>query len=301
MEILLAREMGFCFGVERAISLVYQAREEDPEGEICVLHEIVHNKHVIRELEQKSIRCVEALDEIPSGRMVVSAHGVSPEVVRTARARGLHVLDATCPLVTRIHRIVRQLAEQGKHVILLGDEGHSEVTGIVGQAPDQVLVIHSPDQVDTLPAEWEDVALLSQTTQDRAQFATMVDRLKTRFPQLQVFDTICDATARRQRAIRELARCCQVIFVVGSTSSANANRLCDIARDCGADARLIENADALREEELQGLATVGVSAGASTPEVLISHVVDRLIGFGGVVREIPIQIETSEDEHGTGH
>ena len=287
MDILLAREMGFCFGVERAISMVYQARERDTGGEISVLHEIVHNQHVIRELAEHGVRCVEELEEIPSGTMVVSAHGVSPDVVQSARDQGLSVLDATCPLVTRIHRIVRQLSRAGTHVLLLGDAGHSEVRGVVGQAPGQVRVIRQIEDVESLPKSWQNVALLSQTTQDREQFVTMVDRLRERYPQLQVYDTICDATARRQRAVRELAQYCQKIFVVGSASSANANRLCAIARDCGVDARLIENADSLAEEELLDIARVGVSAGASTPNVLIRQVVQRLEEFGGEQKEIP--------------
>jgi 4-hydroxy-3-methylbut-2-en-1-yl diphosphate reductase len=286
MKILKAREAGFCFGVERAIDLVQAARDREPDRPIDILKEIVHNQHVIESFEAQDVRSVAGVEDARPGLFVISAHGVSPEVTVAARDRNLDVLDVTCPLVTRIHRIVEKLVNEGREVLLLGDAGHDEVEGILGVNPGHVHLIRTPDDVRALP-DFEHVAMVSQTTQGNCDWDQMVPVLRKRFPDVELHNTICSATEQRQSAIREIARLCSLVYVVGSANSANAQRLVDIAIGLGAEAYLIENAEGLDSAKLHGVEAVGVSAGASTPDVLIQDVLDRLRNLGGHLEPLP--------------
>lgn len=288
MKIHLAREAGFCFGVERAIDMVQEVRNEHPERNIDILNEIVHNRHVIDDFERQDVQSVGSVDEAREGIFVISAHGVSPEVVSRAQGRGLEVLDVTCPLVTKIHRIAGKLVKQGYEVLLLGDEGHDEVEGVLGVAPEHIHRVREPEEVPGLPA-WEKVALVSQTTQGMMEFSAMHSALKERFPDMEVHNTICNATEKRQEAIGELAGISELVVVVGSRNSANATRLKDIALEMGKEAYLIEDVRDLERGWTTGKKIVGVSAGASTPDHLIQGVVERLQEWGGVVEALPGQ------------
>ncbi len=280
MKIHLAREAGFCFGVERAIDMVQEARDTNPGRNIDILNEIVHNKHVIEDFERQDVKSVGKVEDAREGIFVISAHGVSPEVVKSAEKRGLEVLDVTCPLVTKIHRIAGKLVDQGYEVLLLGDEGHDEVEGVLGVAPEHIHRVRHPEEVDDLPA-WERVALVSQTTQGLLEFNAMHNALKARFPEMEVHNTICNATEQRQEAITELSGIAELVVVVGSLNSANANRLRDIALEMGREAYLIEDERDMDPAWITDKSVVGVSAGASTPDHLIQGVVNRLIEWGG--------------------
>ncbi|MDP2360937.1 MAG: 4-hydroxy-3-methylbut-2-enyl diphosphate reductase [bacterium] len=288
MIIHLAREAGFCFGVERAIDMVQAARESAPERPIDILNEIVHNRHVIDDFARQDVRSVNSVDGSRDGIFVISAHGVSPEVVKEAHQRGLEVLDVTCPLVTKIHRTAEKLVRQGYEVLLLGDEGHDEVEGVLGVAPAHIHRIRQPEEAADLPS-WERVALVSQTTQGMAEFDRMEEALRRRFPHIEVHNTICHATEQRQEAIVELAREAEAVIVVGSANSANACRLRDIAADMGRPAWLIEDESGLEADWVRGRRVVGVSAGASTPDKLIRGVIERLESLGGTLRPLPGQ------------
>jgi 4-hydroxy-3-methylbut-2-enyl diphosphate reductase len=288
MIIHLAREAGFCFGVERAIDMVQAARNEHAGRPIDILNEIVHNRHVIEDFQRQDVQSVHSVEDAREGIFVISAHGVSPEVIQQARKRGLDVLDVTCPLVTKIHRTAEKLVARGYEVLLLGDEGHDEVEGVMGVAPEHIHRIRLPEEAAALP-EWPQVALVSQTTQGMAEFDRMVEALLVRFPHLEVHNTICHATEQRQEAIVELASVAEAVVVVGSANSANARRLRDIASEMGRPAWLIEDALGLREEWFHGRAVVGVSAGASTPDKLIRGVIARLEEWGGALQALPEQ------------
>jgi 4-hydroxy-3-methylbut-2-enyl diphosphate reductase len=222
------------------------------------------------------------------GIFVISAHGVSPQIVKGAQARGLEVLDVTCPLVTKIHRTAGKLVQRGYEVLLLGDEGHDEVEGVLGVAPEHIHRIRRPEEAAALP-DWPQVALVSQTTQGMAEFDAMERALKKRFPHLEVHNTICNATEQRQEAIVELARTAEAVVVVGSANSANAQRLRDIAAGMGRPAWLIEDERGLDPAWFAGRAVVGVSAGASTPDKLIRGVIARLEELGGRLQPLPGQ------------
>lgn len=288
MIIHLAREAGFCFGVERAIDLVQAARTEQPGRSIDILNEIVHNRHVIEDFARQDVQSVQSVDEAREGIFVISAHGVSPEVVQRAKARGLEVLDVTCPLVTKIHRTADRLVKRGYEVLLLGDEGHDEVEGVLGVAPEHIHRIRLPEEAAGLP-DWERVALVSQTTQGMAEFDQMERALSRRFPHLEVHNTICHATEQRQEAITELAGVAEAVIVVGSANSANARRLRDIAAEMGRPAWLIEDEGDLQSAWVADRSVVGVSAGASTPDALIRGVIARLEGWGGSLLPLPGQ------------
>ncbi len=288
MIIHLAREAGFCFGVERAIDLVQAARDDQPGRSIDILNEIVHNRHVIDDFARQDVQSVHSVDEARDGIFVISAHGVSPEIVAQAKARNLEVLDVTCPLVTKIHRTADRLVKRGYEVLLLGDEGHDEVEGVLGVAPEHIHRIRQPEEAARLP-EWSQVALVSQTTQGMAEFDLMERALTRRFPHLEVHNTICHATEQRQEAITELAVVAEAVIVVGSGNSANARRLRDIAAEMGRPALLIEDERGLEPAWVAGRAVVGVSAGASTPDKLIRGVIARLEALGGTLLPLPGQ------------
>ena len=284
MEIILASPRGFCAGVERAIVIVEQALERFGRP-IYVRHEVVHNRFVVSDLKKKGAVFVNELDEVPDGATVIfSAHGVSRTVQKEAASRTLSVLDATCPLVTKVHTEVKRFRNEGCEVILIGHAGHPEVEGTLGQSEDGVFLIESIEDADRLSVGNPDrLAYVTQTTLSMDDTAQIVDALKFRFPNIQAprRDDICYATQNRQDAVKRLVSRCDVVFVVGSLASSNSNRLREIAERAGVRAFLIDEATEITADMIDGCHAVGVTAGASAPEVLVKGVVDRLRTLGG--------------------
>jgi 4-hydroxy-3-methylbut-2-enyl diphosphate reductase len=283
--VVLASPRASCAGVVRAVQIVETALAERG-APIYVRKQIVHNAHVVGELERRGAVFVEDVDEVPDGATVIfSAHGVSPAVRRQARARGLEVIDATCPLVAKVHAEARRFAEAGREIVLIGHEGHEEVEGTVGEAPERTHVISSEDDVEGLAlADPERVAYLTQTTLAVDETAGVVDALRRRFPALTgpSSDDICYATQNRQDAVRALASECELVLVVGSQNSSNSQRLVEVSERAGCPARLVGDAGDIRPDWLVGVHRVGLTAGASAPESLVGDVVQALDGLGGV-------------------
>ena len=288
MKILLANPRGFCAGVDRAIEIVNVCLERF-EPPIYVRHEVVHNKFVVEDLANRGAVFVEELDEVPDGAIVIfSAHGVSKAVEDEAERRDLTVFDATCPLVTKVHIEVNKFAKTGVDAVLIGHAGHPEVEGTMGRFdPQYGGRIHLiEDVVDVanldLPTD-TDLAFVTQTTLSMDDTAEVIDALKNKFPKIHAprKDDICYATQNRQDAVKELAARCQVVLVVGSPNSSNSNRLRELAERLGAKAYLIDNAGEMQKDWFAGGETVGVTAGASAPEVLIQEVLDTLQSWGG--------------------
>src|SRR5829696_4120002 len=278
-RLLLAAPRGYCAGVDRAVQTVEHAL--DLYGApVYVRKEIVHNKHVVEKLRERGAVFVEELDDsVPEGAVTVfSAHGVSPAVHEDAQQRGLQTIDATCPLVTKVHRGAVKFATEGYTIVLIGHAGHEEVEGTMGEAPDHIVLVETEADVDTLVVEDETkIAYISQTTLSVDETRTIIARLRERFPHITGprTDDICYATTNRQAAVRQMAQQCDLVLVIGSRNSSNSNRLVDVARDHGAAAYLIDNADEVREEWLEGARVVGISSGASAPEELV----DGLVAF----------------------
>jgi 4-hydroxy-3-methylbut-2-enyl diphosphate reductase len=285
LRVVLAQPRGFCAGVERAIEIVERAlRKYGPP--IYVRHEIVHNRHVVADLGRRGAVFVDELDEIPPGGMTIfSAHGVARRVEELARERDLPVIDATCPLVAKVHSEGRRYAAQGREIVLIGHAGHAEVEGTIGQIPAKVHLVQTVADVEALaPAEPERLAYVTQTTLSVDDTRHIIAALKQRFPAIIGPDVrdICYATQNRQQAVRELARAVDMILVVGSRNSSNSNRLREIGEELGKPAYLIDDADALRPEWFAGVTSVGLTAGASAPETLVQGVLAGLRRFGEV-------------------
>jgi 4-hydroxy-3-methylbut-2-en-1-yl diphosphate reductase len=272
---------GFCAGVDRAIDIVDMALEIHG-APVYVRHEIVHNRHVVEELRRKGAVFVDELEGLPAGAVVIfSAHGVSPAVRQEAAARGLHALDATCPLVTKVHLEALRYAREGYSIVLIGHRGHVEVVGTLGEAPQAITVVETVAEVEALELpDPSRVAYISQTTLSVDDVRAIVEALKKKYPAVHepAKADICYATQNRQDAVRELARRCRIILVVGAPTSSNANRLVEVAKSTGAASYLIEAADDIRPEWLDG--DVGLTAGASTPEHVVRACVDRLRALG---------------------
>jgi 4-hydroxy-3-methylbut-2-enyl diphosphate reductase len=278
-KLLLAAPRGYCAGVDRAVQTVERALELYG-APVYVRKEIVHNKHVVETLRERGAIFVDELDDsIPEGAVTVfSAHGVSPAVHADAERRGLQTIDATCPLVTKVHREALKFASQGYTIILIGHAGHEEVEGTMGEAPDHIVLVQTEDDVDTLEVEDErKVAYISQTTLSVDETRAIIARLRERFPHIvgPRTDDICYATTNRQAAVRQMAGQCGLVLVIGSKNSSNSNRLVDVARANGTPAYLIDGADQVREEWLEGVRVVGITSGASAPEELV----ERLVAF----------------------
>ena len=289
-EILLAQPRGFCAGVDRAIAIVERALALHG-APIYVRHEIVHNKFVVEDLRAKGAVFVEELDEVPSGATVIfSAHGVSLAVRREAEARGLNVFDATCPLVTKVHVEVSRMREQGREVVMIGHEGHPEAEGTMGQSGDGMYLVETEEDVARLQVRNpEQLSYVTQTTLSMDDCARIIAALRARFPRIQgpKRDDICYATQNRQDAVKFMAPRCDVVIVVGSPNSSNSNRLREVAMNLGREAYLVDNADELRAEWIAGKRSIGVTAGASAPEVLVHEVILRLQSLGAArVREL---------------
>ncbi len=287
MKILLANPRGFCAGVDRAIAIVNEAlRRFNPP--IYVRHEVVHNKFVVEDLANRGAIFVEELDEVPDGAIVIfSAHGVSKAVEDEAARRDLTVFDATCPLVTKVHIEVGKFAKEGMDAILIGHAGHPEVEGTMGRFDTtfggRIHLVEDADDVANLNFdEDKELAFVTQTTLSMDDTAVVIDALKDKFPQINAprKDDICYATQNRQDAVKSLAANCDIVLVVGSPNSSNSNRLRELAERLGAKAYLIDNASQMDRSWFDGVACVGVTAGASAPEVLIQEVLDTLQSWG---------------------
>jgi 4-hydroxy-3-methylbut-2-enyl diphosphate reductase len=275
-RLLLAKPRGFCAGVDRAIDVVNLALDLYP-GPVYVRKEIVHNVHVVNELRAKGAIFVDELDEVPDGATVIfSAHGVSPEVRQRAEARGLKVIDATCPLVTKVHHEAIRFAQENRPIVLVGHEGHDEVIGTMGQAPDHIHLIGSVEEAQTLQlSEPDRIAVITQTTLSLDDTSAVIGVLRDRFPTLTApaRDDICYATQNRQMAVKAIAKSAPVILVIGSQNSSNSNRLAEVARDAGARAYLIDDISQIDPTWMNGVECLGITAGASAPEYLVEEVV----------------------------
>jgi 4-hydroxy-3-methylbut-2-enyl diphosphate reductase len=282
LTVHLANPRGFCAGVDRAIAIVEEAlvRYGPP---VYVRHEVVHNRHVVDRLNALGARFVETLEEVPDQAVVIfSAHGVAQAVRQEAAARGLKVLDATCPLVTKVHLEVQRLYRDGYAIVMIGHAGHPEVEGTMGQVPDRVWLVETEGDVAALPDLGERVAYVTQTTLSVDDARRIVAALKARFPTIVAprKEDICYATQNRQEAVRRLAAQCNPILVIGSKNSSNSNRLREVAETCGATAYLIDGPDEIDPAWLATASAVGVTAGASAPETLVASVVNRLRELG---------------------
>jgi len=279
MKVILANPRGFCAGVDRAIEIVERALDTFG-APIYVRHQVVHNKFVVSSLTDKGAVFVEELHEVPGGSTVIfSAHGVSKEVRKEAESLGLKVFDATCPLVTKVHTEVMRYRKEGRWVVLIGHAGHPEVEGTLGQVRDGVTLIETVEDVATFrPQSDKQLAHVSQTTLSVDDTAVIIAALKLRFPDIvgPRRNDICYATQNRQDAVKRLAAKCDVVLVVGSPNSSNSNRLKELARQHGIDAYLIDGAEEIKAKWLQGKSSIGVTAGASAPEILVEQVIEHL-------------------------
>ncbi len=280
-KVLLAAPRGYCAGVDRAVQTVEHAL--DLHGPpVYVRKEIVHNKHVVQQLRERGAIFVDEETEVPEGALVVfSAHGVAPSVHANAQDRNLRTIDATCPLVTKVHVEARKFAEQGYTMVLIGHEGHEEVEGTTGEAPEHIVLVQTADDVDKLrvPEDVPDpdrLAFITQTTLSVDETSGIIARLRARFPNVvsPKSDDICYATTNRQIAVKQLAGESDLVLVIGSTNSSNSQRLVDVTRELGTESHLIDNASQVREEWLDGVETVGITSGASAPEELVTQLVD---------------------------
>jgi 4-hydroxy-3-methylbut-2-enyl diphosphate reductase len=276
-KLILAAPRGYCAGVDRAVQTVEKALELHGPP-VYVRKEIVHNKHVVESLEERGAIFVEEVDEVPEGKTVVfSAHGVAPAVHAAAGARALDTIDATCPLVTKVHVEARKFAADGYTIVLVGHAGHEEVEGTTGEAPEHIALVQTEEDVDALEVEDpEKVAFITQTTLSVDETAGLIRRLREKFPQMvgPRTDDICYATQNRQDAVKKLAPLCDLVLVIGSRNSSNSNRLVEVARQHGARSHLIDNEHEVREEWLADVETVGITSGASAPEELVQRLIE---------------------------
>ncbi len=297
-RVLLAEPRGYCAGVDRAVETVELALERHG-APVYVRHEIVHNRHVVETLAKRGAVFVDETDEVPEGSIVVfSAHGVAPTVRDSAAERELQVIDATCPLVTKVHNEAKRFAREDYDILLIGHEGHEEVVGTAGEAPDHVQLVDGPDGVDRVTVrDPSKVIWLSQTTLSVDETMETVARLRERFPTLQdpPSDDICYATQNRQAAVKAMAPECDLVVVVGSRNSSNSVRLVEVALGAGAAAaHLVDYAEDLDPSWLDGVMTVGVTSGASVPEILVTGVLERLAEYGyGTVQSVTTANETT--------
>ena len=277
-KVLLAAPRGYCAGVDRAVQTVERALELHG-APVYVRKEIVHNKHVVAQLRERGAIFVDELDDaIPEGAVTVfSAHGVSPAVHEDAERRGLRTIDATCPLVTKVHKEAVKFAREGYTIVLIGHAGHEEVEGTMGEAPEHIVLVETEADVDALEVpDPERVSYISQTTLSVDETAAIIARLRVRFPSITGprTDDICYATTNRQLAVKQMAGQCDLVLVIGSRNSSNSNRLVDVARAAGAEAHLIDNETQVRDEWLEDARVVGISSGASAPEELVQRLVE---------------------------
>src|SRR5262245_14576946 len=296
MKLLLSKPRGFCAGVERAIETVEKALQLWG-APIYVKHEIVHNRHVVDDLKAKGAIFIEDVEEVPMGaRLIYSAHGVSPAVREQAKARNLIEIDATCGLVTRVHSAVKRFAAQGYQIILIGHRNHVEIIGTAGEAPDVTTIVESVEDVFQLKFSQEDhLFYITQTTLSLDDVKEITETLKKKYQGIVTLpsSSICYATTNRQLALREITDLTDLVLVVGDPQSSNSNRLREVASKRGIESYLINNAEEIRAEWLSGVETIGLTAGASTPESIVQNCIQRLIVLG--VQEVEDVIYTNED------
>lgn len=291
-KLLLAKPRGFCAGVERAIEIVEIALKVYPPP-VYVFHEIVHNSYVVKDLGSRGAIFVNSVSETPDNSVLIfSAHGVSPEIREETKTKNLKVIDATCPLVTKVHMEAILFAKQGRTIILVGHEGHDEVIGTMGEAPERIVLVDSPKDVENLEVEDPDkVAVITQTTLSLEDTKETIEAIKKKFPKVMFppKEDICYATTNRQIAVKELADACDLVLVIGSENSSNSRRLAEVSKGDGVKAYLIDDVTKIDREWLKDVETVGITAGASAPEHLVKGVVDYFRNLG--VTEIK-EIET---------
>ena len=282
-KLLLAAPRGYCAGVDRAVQTVERALELYG-APVYVRREIVHNTHVVEQLRARGAVFVDSETQVPEGATVVfSAHGVAPSVYANARRRALQTIDATCPLVTKVHVEAKKFAADGYTIVLVGHAGHEEVEGTMGEAPDDIVLIETEQDVDQVDVrDPSKVAYISQTTLSVDETRAIINRLRERFPAIigPRTDDICYATTNRQAAVKQLARECELVLVIGSRNSSNSNRLVEVAREHGADSHLIDNEGQVREEWLTGKRVVGITSGASAPDELVQRLIDFFLARG---------------------
>ncbi|MDA0974841.1 MAG: 4-hydroxy-3-methylbut-2-enyl diphosphate reductase [Planctomycetota bacterium] len=299
MKVMLVNPRGFCAGVNMAVDVVDQLLDLFPDEALCVYHEIVHNRHVVDRFRERGVTFVEEISEVPDGSIVVfSAHGVSPAIREEARNRGLRAVDATCPLVTKVHAEAIRYARKGYQILLVGHANHQEVIGTLGEAPDAIQVVESPADIPSLHVDDpEKLAYLTQTTLSVDDAEIIISALKRAFPQIKSPPSadICYATTNRQHAVRTLAAGCDLVLVVGSRNSSNSVRLTEISENVGTRARLIDDRSELDASWLDGVERVLVTAGASAPEDLVRDLVRDLVErFGAEVEQHDVQREAVE-------
>jgi 4-hydroxy-3-methylbut-2-en-1-yl diphosphate reductase len=299
-RVVLASPRGYCAGVDRAVDTVERALDHFGPP-VYVRREIVHNRHVVSELTHRGAVFVETEEDVPEGAvLVLSAHGVAPEVHRRSAERNLHVLDATCPLVTKVHAEARRFDARGFTIVLIGHAGHEEVVGTMGEAPDAIRLVESIEDVDSLEvADPDRVAYITQTTLSVDETVGIITALRRRYPSAvgPKRDDICYATQNRQNAVKRLAAEVDLVLVIGSRNSSNSNRLVEVTRDMGVPAHLIDDEGDIAAEWLEGIETVGITSGASAPETLVDRVVDHFRALG--VERVETQQAEPEDVHFT--
>lgn len=297
-KIIIARHYGFCMGVKRAISTAEETARKCT-GKVTILNEIVHNEAVVENFQKMGVNQAFSIEEVHEGTLIISAHGVAPDVKARAKAKGLEVVDATCPLVTRIYNIIIKIVQNGYHIIHYGDITHDETKGVVGHAPDNITVVGGKSELLELP-DWKDrkLGLTVQTTAQVSELAEIENLAKQKWPHIEIFNTVCNATTQRQTAIMDLAPRVNMILVVGSATSANSKRLVKISEAICGRGILINSAQDINEKWFsndQGVEKVGVSAGASTPDFLIKEVIRRLVEISGGTAQVIIP-ETNKRE-----
>ena len=277
MDILLAEPRGYCAGVVRAVDIVELALIKIGNP-VYVRHEIIHNQHVVNELKEKGAIFVEEISDIPNNSTVIfSAHGVSPEVWEDAKKKNLNIIDATCPLVTKVHLEAIKYAKDGYTILLVGHKGHDEVVGTMGEAPENTILVESVDDIPSLNVpDSEKVVALTQTTLSLSDTANVISALKEKFPQLITRNDICYATTNRQNALNSITDDVDLVLVVGAKNSSNSNRLKELASERGIEAYLVNGPEDVQLDWLEGKSSVGITSGASTPEVLVNGVIEKI-------------------------
>lgn len=289
-QVIIARHYGFCMGVKRAINTAEKTAKSSV-GPVTILNEIVHNDAVVAGFRDKGVEQKFSVADVDSGTLIISAHGVAPDIVKSAVAKGLNVIDATCPLVSRIYDIIGEVVPKGYYIIHFGDRNHDETTGVVGHAPDRITVITSRDELKNYPV-WSDrkLGLTVQTTMGLDDFTEFEEAAREKWPHIETFDTICNATNKRQTAIMDMANEVDMILVVGSKTSANSKRMADIAELLCGSGELINSEKDIEPGWFEGdgarIERVGVSAGASTPDFLVQAVIRRLVVLSGGNAEV---------------
>lgn len=305
-KIILARHQGFCMGVRRAIQIAEETAARRLPGErVTILNEIVHNEAVVEQFRRRGVGQERAVAKITEGTVIVAAHGVAPDVIAAAEKKGLQVVNATCPLVTRIYGIITEAIARDYYIVHYGDQGHDETAGIVGHAPNRIVVVDSEKELLALP-DWPErkLGLTVQTTAHAALYERVKELARKKWPHIEVFDTICNATTRRQQAVLDIAPEVNLILVVGSKTSANSKRLVQISRDACGRGELVGSAADIQSAWFAdgNVERVGVTAGASTPQFLVDEVVSCLVRLSGGKAEVVMPPDSIEDgETGSGY